>query len=252
MHGLVRTPMGPYARETWQYAPALVCTCQCVPVWASTPRKPGFTPHYEYDRSRSSQLGPVSVRTRSFPFAPVRPGNLALRPYTSVYVHVGASLGVYAPKSWLHASIRVCTCPFVPVWVCTPRKRGFTPPDEYARACWRPVFLGNLPLRSRTSVRVLVFARLGLYARETLLFAPVRVCPFLFGPFWVRTPRKHGFTPSKHVPVRASSGLYAFENLAVDPLALVHEPVGARLGMYARKTWLNAPGRMCTCPFAHV
>ena len=91
VHVPVRAHLGQYAWKTWLYAPGQVCTCPFVSVWACTPETP-------LD---------VWEHARSCPFGPVGPGNLAVRPWTYVYVPVGALLGLYGRETWLYDHARV-------------------------------------------------------------------------------------------------------------------------------------------------
>ena len=59
----------------------------------------------------------------------------------------------------------------------------------------RPVRLENLAVRPWASVYVPFVVHLGLYARETWLYAPGRVYTSPFVPLWACTPLKPGFTP---------------------------------------------------------
>ena len=122
-------------------------------VWICTPLKPGFTPRFAYARARSR------------PFWPVRLKNLVVRPWPGMYVPFRAYLGLCAQETWLYALGRVCTAPFVPVWVCTPLKPGFTPRFPCVRArsspFW-PVHLENLAVRAWASMFVPFGANFGL------------------------------------------------------------------------------------------
>ena len=51
-----------------------------------------------------------------------------------------------------------------------------------------------------------------------------------------------------HVLVRARLGLYARKTWLRAPVRVGNGHVRARLGLYARKTWMYAPKRVCTCP----
>ena len=161
------------------------------------------------------------------------PEHLAVRRWASVHLPACARLGLYARKTWLYTPLCVSTYPFVPVLACTLGKIGCTPLDMCARARsypFGPVFPGHRAVHPWTCVHVPVRGHLGLYASETWLYAPIRVCTFQFGPFWVCTPPKPGFTL----------------------LTVMHVPVRPRFGLYSRETWLYAPGRICTCPFVPV
>ena len=134
VHVCVRVRLGLYSRVTWLHAPGRVCTGPFVPVWACTPRKPGFTPPEVYARARSS------------PFGPVQSGKPGCTP--------------------LDVRTRARSCRF---WPCTPGKPGCTPLRECARP--RTCQFGSVPpqylaLRLLTSMHVPVRASLGLYARK--------------------------------------------------------------------------------------
>ena len=77
-------------------------------------------------------------------FGPVRPGNLAVRPWACEQVPVRAPLGLYALTTWLYAYARGRSSPF-----------GFTPGFEYAHdrsSPFEPVRLENLAARPWASV----------------------------------------------------------------------------------------------------
>ena len=173
--------MGLNARQTWLYPPARVWMCPFVPVWACMPGKPSFTPP-------------------SSPFRSVRAEKLAVRPWASVHVPVGARLDLYARETWPYVPGRACTCSFVPVWACTPGTPGCTSLGECTRARSCPLPL-HLAVRPWTSARS---CRFGPVRPENLEYARAR--------------------SSRFGPVRP-------ENLALRPWASVHVPVGARLGM---------------------
>ena len=117
----VHAHLGLYHRKTWLYFPPRVCTCPFLLVWACTPGKPGCAPLDKCALARSCPLGSV------------RPGNLSVCPLTSVHVSVRARLGLYARETWLYVPGHVFTCPFAPVWACTPGKFGCTPLDAWER-----------------------------------------------------------------------------------------------------------------------
>ena len=195
-----------------------VCTYPFAPVWACSPGKPGCRPL------------DVCARAHSWPFGHVRPQNLALPLLKSMHVHVRARLGLYVRKTWLYAPTRVRPYPFVSAWACTPRKPGFTRPDEYARA--------------RSS-------QFGPVRPENLA---LRVCTCPVEPVWDCTSGKPSYTPL-HECARACScpfGPVRRGNLAVRPWTFVHVPVRARLDLYAWDTKLYASARVCACLFVLV
>ena len=67
-------------------------------------------------------------------------------------------------------------------------------------------------------------------------------------PAWVCTPLKHGFTPRfEYAHARSSPfGPVRLENLAVRSWAWVFVPFGAHFGLFAKETWMYAPGCVCT------
>ena len=113
-----------------------------------------------------------------------------------MHVPVRASLGLYARENTLYAFLRVFTCLFVPVRACAPGKPGRMALDVGARARSCPfetVRPENLAVGHWTCGHVPVRASFGLYARETWLYAPTRVCACPFVPVWLGTARKPGF-----------------------------------------------------------
>ena len=115
------------------------------PFCACTPTKPGCTPLC------------VCTRPRSCPFRPVRPENLALRPVLSRHMFVLARLCLFALKTWLYATGRVCMFPFKLIWACTHMKPGCTPLGVCVCSFWSPfvpIGPGNLAVRPYRSVHV--------------------------------------------------------------------------------------------------
>ena len=213
--------MGLFAQKTWRTSLSGCSHLRSCPLGTVRPRKPGFSPPYEYARARSS------------PFGLIGPGNLAVRSWTCVLVPVPA------------------------VWACTPGKPGCTPLEVCVRA--RSCLFGPLNECARalsSSFRTvlpinLVRACFGIYAGFTPPFEYIRARSSPVGPL---RPKNCGYT-LLHECARAR--LLRFrpvcpENLAVRPWTCMYVPVRARLGLHARETLLYAPGRVSTCPFVPI
>ena len=189
-------------------------------------------PGFEYARARSSPFGPVRpenldlrpVLSMHVPIlarlGPVRLENLSVRPWSRVYIPFGAHLGLYAKQIRLYAPEHVRRSTFVPVWDCTPRKPGFTPRFEYARARSSPFGSERIEYPAVgpcASVYVPFGAHLRQYSQDTWLYVTGRVCTSPFVLFRPSSPQQPGFTPSfEYARTRSSPfGPVRLENLSV-------------------------------------
>ena len=157
-----------------------------------------------------------------------------------MHVPVRDSLGLYTAKTWLFAPFEYArgrSSPF-----------GLERLENLAARPWESVFLflspfGHVPLenlavRPWASVFIPFGAHLGLYARNTWLYALERVCTSLFVTVWVCTPLKPGFSPRFQCARGCYNpfGLVRLENLALRSWTSVYVLFGPSLGQYVLET----------------
>ena len=158
--------LGLYDQETWLYAPGRGCAGPFVSVWVCTPPKQGFkrvcTCTFEPDeplRPENLAVTPPGVCARACwsPFGPVRAGNLAVRPWASGHVPVGACTPGKPCCTSLDKCARARSCQFgvvLPKHLTVPHLEGVH------RSCpLGPARHGSLAERLFTCVHVPVSVR---------------------------------------------------------------------------------------------